>query len=153
MFWVLDGWWVVLSHLDGNVAGDIRGAAPTVPHLRVQELARVVRTVAQSWAVEGWMRAVHFLLSIAFGEEVDRHHACTLQKSDAERKMEIKTCNYELSPGIPMGNVPPMLLTPEGIVYIAKNHGMLDSVELCLALKKEGQYIAEFPAGARGFRT
>lgn len=36
---VLDGRRVVLGHLDGDVTGDVRGAAPTVPGLRVQELA------------------------------------------------------------------------------------------------------------------
>lgn len=80
MFRVLDGRWVVLSHLDRNIAGDVRGAASTVPHLRVQELARVVRTVAQAGAVESRVGTVHFLLGVALREEVDRHHACTLQK-------------------------------------------------------------------------
>lgn len=85
MFRILDGWWIVLSHLDGNIAGDFRGAASTVPHFRVQELARVVRTVAQARMVEGWVRAIHFLFGITFGEEIDGHHTCTLQSSDRRK--------------------------------------------------------------------
>lgn len=65
---VLDGWRVILRHLDGDVAGDVGRAATSTPRLGLQKLARVVRAVAETRAVEGRVRAIHLLLRIALGE-------------------------------------------------------------------------------------
>lgn len=75
---VLDGGRVVLRHLDGDVAGDVGGAAAAAPRLGLQKLARVVGAVAESRTVEGRVGTVHLLLRVALGEQVHGHHASPL---------------------------------------------------------------------------
>ena len=98
---VLDGGRVVLRHLYGHIAGDVRGAAAAAPRLGLQKLARVVGAVAETRAVEGRVGAVHLLLRVALGEQVHGHHAGSLCQG--------RTTVPEAGPGLPrpQGSRPP----------------------------------------------
>lgn len=65
---VLDGWRVILRHLDRDVTRDVGRAAASTPRLGLQKLARVVGAVAETRSVEGRVRAIHLLLRVALGE-------------------------------------------------------------------------------------
>lgn len=80
------GWGLLrrLGELDGDVGGDVGAAAAALrgrPGVWVQELAAVVAAVGHAGAVEGGVRPVQLLLSVAFHEEVDGHHSCTLRET------------------------------------------------------------------------
>ena len=61
-------------HLEGGLGGDGGGAAaPTGPRVWVEELAGVIRAVAESGPVEALMGPVHFLRCVALHEQIHRH--------------------------------------------------------------------------------
>lgn len=78
----LEQGWVVTVHLQGRLAGDVRGAAAPSPRVRVQELARVVGAVAQAGPVEARVGSVQVLGRVALHEQVDTHHPGTLRDTD-----------------------------------------------------------------------
>jgi len=51
----------------------------------MQELARIVRTVAEAWPVETWVWPVHLLCSVPLHKQVDRHHTSCLTVTQKER--------------------------------------------------------------------
>lgn len=79
-----------LVELDGDVAGGLGGAAPTLwwrPRgFRVEELAAVVAAVGQAGAVECRVGAVHLFLGIALHKQVDWHHPGPLRPAKKKRE-------------------------------------------------------------------
>lgn len=77
------------AHLQRSFTRDVGGTSPTRPGLWVEELARVVRAVAEARAVEtGVTRLVDLLCCVALHEQVHGHDACTLQC--VERHIRLK---------------------------------------------------------------
>jgi len=65
-------------HLEWGVAGQVWRAPAPGPGLRVEELTRVIRAVAQPGPVEARVGLVDLLRRVALHEQVHRHHTCTL---------------------------------------------------------------------------
>lgn len=73
----------VLSELDGDVAGDFRGAPCALggrPGLWVQVLATVVTALGKTGAIESRVRPIHLLFCITLHKEIHWHHTGTLRE-------------------------------------------------------------------------
>lgn len=78
IIWAFEKGRVAGIHLEGSFTGNIRGTAPTRPGFWVEELAGVVRAVAQPWSVEAWARSVDLFGSVSLHKKVDGHYSSTL---------------------------------------------------------------------------
>lgn len=91
---------IAAAHLQRSLAGDVWGAASTRPGVRVEELARVVGAVAETWVVEtGMVGLVHLLGWVTFHEQVDGHDACTLPW---RRRQEVRFISTVVPPEVSM---------------------------------------------------
>lgn len=85
-------------HLEGGLGGDGgRTAAAPGPGVRMQELTRVIRAVAQAGPVEALMRPVHLLCCVALHEQVHRHDACCLDRMENNETIKKKVRSYSFS--------------------------------------------------------
>lgn len=67
-------------HLERSLGGDgRRAAAAASPSIRMEELARVVGTIAEARPVEALVGPVHLLRCVALHKQVHGHHASRLQ--------------------------------------------------------------------------
>lgn len=104
---------IAAAHLQRSLAGDVWGAASTRPGVRVEELARVVGAVAETWVVEtGMVGLVHLLGWVTFHEQVDGHDACTLPW---RRRQEVRFISTVVPPEVSMEQRW-FDLTPPGLV-------------------------------------
>lgn len=71
---------VVGAHLERGFTWDVWGTASSRPGVRVKELSRVIGAVTETRAVVIWMRPVELLCCVSLHKQVNRHHACCLQK-------------------------------------------------------------------------
>lgn len=69
-------------HLERGVAGDVWRAASPCPGVGVKELTRIIGAVAQAGPVEAGVWLVDFLRCVTLHEQVDGHHACTLNREE-----------------------------------------------------------------------
>lgn len=72
-----------LVELNGDVAGELRGAAASLRWgpggFWVQVLAAVVAALGQAGAVDGGVQAVHLFFCVSFHEQVNGQHTSSLQ--------------------------------------------------------------------------
>lgn len=82
-----------LVELDGDVAGDLRGAAAPLGWrpggLWVEVLAAVVAALRQAGAVDGGVGAEHLLLCVSFHEQIDGQHTGSLW-AERTRKTKVR---------------------------------------------------------------